>query len=120
MHAYIVNICDINRYILAECPIITNKDGLFEADLESFKKDEANFRSIIVFANNFPYFLEPNMKHYLIFSLSELDNENIDAIINEQLKIKDEYIESVYWQNPTRLKSIKNFWHAHVLVRIKQ
>ena len=96
----------------------TNSDGKMYADLETFEKSE-NFKSFVVFLNNFPYYLESNIKHYMIFSLKALDNPTIEKIIQQQIKPQEScYVDSRYWQNPQNLKSIPDFWHAHVLVKI--
>ena len=101
-----------------ECPMKRNSDGKLYGDVEAFKKS-ANFRSIVVFVNNFAYYLDENIIHYLIFSLEALSDEKIEHVIDKQIKPKESlYIDSVYWQNPQNLKSIPDFWHAHVLVKV--
>ena len=41
--------------MVVECPMKTNGDGKLYADVETFKKS-ANFQSIVIFLNNFPYY----------------------------------------------------------------
>ena len=96
----------------------TNSDGKLYADLETFKKS-ANFQSIVVFLNNIPYYLEDNIIHYMIFSLKALSDEKIEDVIDKQIKPKELlYIDSIFWQNPHNIKSIPDFWHAHVLIKV--
>ena len=65
--------------------------------------------------NEFPYNIDPNIKHYLLWSFRPLTPREIREKIEDHIA-SDQY-EYVYFINPNNLKSIKNIPHVHVMIR---
>ena len=67
--------------------------------------------------NNFPYYLEDNISHDLLFSIKPLNKHQIETIIQKELGNDSEYL---WWINPENLKSINNVWHCHIVSKRHQ
>jgi hypothetical protein len=63
--------------------------------------------------NDFPYDVD-GTRHYLIWSTTPLDNEQIDDIAKRHVKGR----EFIRFVNPMNLRSIRDLWHAHVIVKM--
>lgn len=63
--------------------------------------------------NDFPYDVE-NTRHYLVWSTAPLEMQQIDEITRKRVNGR-EYLRFV---NPVNLRSVKDLWHAHVLVKM--
>ena len=63
--------------------------------------------------NDFPCDVEET-RHYVIWSTHPLENERIDEIAMKHVNGR-EYIRFV---NPMNMRSVKDIWHAHVIVKM--
>ena len=63
--------------------------------------------------NEFPYDVE-GASHYLIWSVTPLSDERIRDIAGRRAAGK----EFVTFVNPDHLRSVKDLWHAHVLIKL--
>lgn len=76
----------------------------------------------ILTLNNYPYYFEKNISHYILWNTKELNEQEIIDIIENELSIilnKSTIVKKKdyhYWVNPIVLKSIKDIWHAHIIV----
>ena len=75
-----------------------------------FKKE-----NIILLLNKFPYDLEPNILHYILWSKTKLNNSQIKTILDEKLKS----FNYIYFENLKKNKSIKDIFHIQVFVKIE-
>lgn len=73
--------------------------------------------------NDYPYYFEENVCHYILWHTQEFSDSVIEKLLEEKLPyilnkpfVKKNY-DYVYWVNPVNLKSVKNIWHAHVVIR---
>ena len=91
--------------------------------LSDFKKSNSknNFNTIAITLNEFPYNMENNIEHYIVWKLG---NENIteDDISNakEEISLNNQnyyHIDFIHWTNPPHLKSIPDIDHIHILCR---
>lgn len=67
--------------------------------------------------NDFPYALEADISHFLLWSLQPLPPQQLEQLIQQHV-VPDE--EFVYFVNPPALQSVQNVFHAHVLVHHDQ
>jgi len=74
---------------------------------------------IILMENDFPYYLEDNIVHYVLWKIKEpiTQQEIIDA--REELQSeKIKALEILQWVNPPYLQSIPEIDHVHFLCRL--
>jgi Protein of unknown function (DUF3605) len=64
---------------------------------------------IAVTANIFPYNVKDGIYHYLIWSLNELDNSQIEETLE-----KNDLKGAIYFVNSMEHRSVKGVWHTHV------
>eukprot|EP01088_Endostelium_zonatum_P010379 TRINITY_DN23821_c0_g1_i1.p1 TRINITY_DN23821_c0_g1~~TRINITY_DN23821_c0_g1_i1.p1 ORF type:complete len:184 (+),score=16.33 TRINITY_DN23821_c0_g1_i1:167-718(+) len=99
------------RFIVKVDPslIEKGKEGIFQTDsghIYTLKK------------NDFRYFLDEDIDHYLLWSLSSMPDQEVNNILAKHL---DPLIyDTVWFENPPELKSIPNAWHAHVFSKKKE
>jgi hypothetical protein len=93
-------------------PTILGPDNKKIADLS--KKMDA--QQILFEKNDFPYAIEDNIEHYLIWSLTPLSSDDIIAIATKNLP-NHEFLWSI---NPPSVQSVKEIFHAHIYSRPKQ
>ena len=72
----------------------------------------------LLMPNEFPYHLEENISHYLLWRVVPMTFEEVDNYIatNETLNKCD----ILWWVNPMWIKSVKGVWHCHILARTKR
>jgi hypothetical protein len=63
--------------------------------------------------NDFPYALEADIGHFLLWSLQPLPPQQLEQLIRQRVAPDEEF---VYFVNPPALQSVQNVFHAHVLV----
>ena len=76
----------------------------------------AKTNQYVFVANNFPYDVEHGINHDLLFCVRPLNKQEIESIIEKELKYDTEYL---WWVNPNHLQSIHNVWHCQILSRPK-
>ena len=74
--------------------------------------DENNL-DINLVSNSFPYNVEKNISHLLLWSEKDLT----DKMVNEILKNKLQGKEFVYFRNPEHLRSIPSVFHIQIFVK---
>lgn len=76
--------------------------------------------AVVVVPNEFPYFLEPGVEHWVLWKLYEDITElDVERAMNDlKLKLKD-VVDTLWWENPPHLKSLPQINHVHILVRRK-
>eukprot|EP00878_Enallax_costatus_P001268 GHUV01001412.1.p1 GENE.GHUV01001412.1~~GHUV01001412.1.p1 ORF type:complete len:207 (+),score=46.43 GHUV01001412.1:94-621(+) len=67
--------------------------------------------------NDFPYYFEDNVQHWLLWSTS---GPLSHAAIEQETRQKFPDMDYLIFVNPAALQSIRDIWHCHVLVRPKQ
>ena len=78
---------------------------------------------IMLVPNHYPYYFEPTITQYVLWSNKEIDENNIKTIIEDKLtyilnKSEPKYNEDyMYWINPVELKSVLDVWHAHIIIK---
>lgn len=73
-----------------------------------------NFIVPIVFVdNNFPYDLEPGIKHKTLWSNKELSGEEINNYLENFVDTKYKFI---WFENSAEFKSVPNIKHYHVIL----
>ncbi|WZN63801.1 DUF3605 domain-containing protein [Chloropicon roscoffensis] len=65
--------------------------------------------------NDFPYALEKNIRHYLLWSTKELSTDELSQQVADFVDTE----QYVYFVNPPHLRSVRKVWHAHVLFKIE-
>ena len=78
--------------------------------------DFESARVVVFRKNDFPYNLEEGVEHFLLWSNQDLSPDEIDTYIQEHTVSLDP-LDTLWFVNPTELKSIPDLWHAHVMVR---
>jgi len=63
--------------------------------------------------NDFPYNFTPNIKHFVLWSLAPLNDEEISKHLSRFLKADEKYL---VFRNPPARQSIKEVFHVHVCV----
>lgn len=85
-----------------------NRNGVTVSDVIT-KKMEG--RPIAWMRNEYPYDVD-NTRHYLIWSTYQLSNEKIKEIATRHAQGR----KFICFVNPEYLRSVKNIWHAHVII----
>jgi hypothetical protein len=74
-----------------------------------------------VVPNDFPYFCEPGIEHWVLWKLGsekitlhEIDSAKASIHCIEEYLIDDE-VMFICWENPSRLKSLPEIEHVHIL-----
>jgi len=70
---------------------------------------------LVLRLNDFPYHLEENIHHYVLWSKSTLSEKDIHDIVQSKLP-NHEYL---YFINPPSKKTLPGIEHAHILARKK-
>lgn len=73
--------------------------------------------SLVLFPNDFPYYFEPGVHHYLLWKLNGVLNDA--EVANAQRTVLQSHVHSVdtqFFVNPPTLRSIPEIDHAHILV----
>jgi len=86
-----------------------NRNGVTVSDVIT-KKMEG--RPIAWMRNEYPYDVD-NTRHYLIWSTYQLSNEKIKEIATRHSQGR----KFICFVNPEYLRSVKNIWHAHVIIQ---
>ena len=87
---------------------------LYGKPLNEIYNKNLPFRDPIFRRNDFPYAIEDNVEHYLIWSLTKMTNKKeIIKFIEENVGDK-QYVWTV---NPHFLQSIPEIFHVHVFVK---
>ena len=73
----------------------------------------------LIVKNDFPYYLEDEIEHWVLWKLGDLSESDVDWGI-AQLRNKDTYKEILYWINPIHLKSLPDIDHAHIVCFAKR
>ncbi|ELR13372.1 uncharacterized protein ACA1_241600 [Acanthamoeba castellanii str. Neff] len=60
--------------------------------------------------NDFPYALEADISHFLLWSLQPLPPQQLEQLIQQHVAPDEEF---VYFVNPPALQSVQNVFHAH-------
>ncbi|WIA18658.1 hypothetical protein OEZ85_003363 [Tetradesmus obliquus] len=76
-------------------------------------------QQIVWHLNDFPYYFEDNVQHWLLWSS---DRPLEQQLIAQQIaaKFPEQQWEHIMFVNPAALQSVLAIWHCHVLVRPKQ
>jgi hypothetical protein len=70
-------------------------------------------RVVLFRKNDFPYNLDPGVEHCLLWSNQDLSPDEVEMYIQENTQGA---LDTLWFINPTELKSIPELWHAHVMV----
>ena len=98
--------------------------GRLEAESPLLPRYAHRFPALL--PNDFPYFFDPEVSHWVLWDAGPLSHEAIDGHLQRHvppLVRKDAAVSTedyVFWVNPEALKSIPEVWHAHVLIRTCQ
>ncbi|ORX79022.1 hypothetical protein BCR32DRAFT_269730 [Anaeromyces robustus] len=105
--------------VMGYSEIIDKKTGVKLADKPKYKTDNLIFESEDVYyvfrRNDFPYWLEPNIEHYVLWTSEEFTREHAGAIIKEKFP---EY-DTIYFSNTPEKKSVKGVCHYQIFIRPK-
>ena len=77
-----------------------------------FKNENIN-----LLLNKFPYDLESNVLHYVLWSKTKLNKTQIDLILTEKLKGCE--CNYIYFENLSRNKSIKDIFHVQIFLKVE-
>ena len=72
------------------------------------------YKEYNIVLNDFPYDLEKNIEHYVLWSRKRLENDSIEKILKQEFK----NLNIVFFENPEYLKSIKDIFHIHIFVKL--
>lgn len=86
-----------------------NRNGVTVSDVITKKMKG---RPIAWMRNEYPYDVD-NTRHYLIWSTYQLSDEKIKEIATRHAQSQN----FICFVNPEYLQSIKDIWHAHVIIQ---
>ena len=88
---------------------------------DSISKQEQDVKKAVVLApNDFPYFTEPGIEHWVLWKLySKVSESDIVQAKQELMKQLGNVVDSIHWENPPHLKSLPDIDHVHILVQRK-
>ncbi|CAH6420488.1 Domain of unknown function (DUF3605)-containing protein [uncultured virus] len=70
--------------------------------------------SYVIAYNRFPYYIEDNLKHMVLWATEALSEKEVEEILASHFG-KDK--GNRYWfEQPVEQKSIKGVWHVHIFV----
>ena len=99
--------------------IVDNKTGIKTADKPKYKRENLTFESedvyYVIRRNNFPYWLEPNIEHFVLWTSEEFTREHVGKILNEKFPDSD----VIYFTNTPDRKTVKSVCHYQIFVRPK-
>lgn len=86
-----------------------------EGKKEAVDSEQTGAQQLVWHKNDFPYYFEPDVTHWLLWNSTPLDSQEIW----EQVRVKfpEQQWEALMFVNPAALQSILSIWHCHVLVR---
>jgi len=67
--------------------------------------------------NNFPYYVEENVTHWVLWRQSPEQPENWIEFCEEKIQERFKGYEYVWFVNPDQFKSVPEFFHAHIFIR---
>lgn len=92
-----------------------NEEDPETSKLRVIESQKPTTKIISFVPNDFPYYLDDNILHYLLWSNVSISGDEADAIITEKFpKAKFEYRK---FCNPPALQSIPSVFHYHVFIR---
>ncbi|GIL67994.1 hypothetical protein Vafri_21336, partial [Volvox africanus] len=107
------SVADELRGRLFGAPLTVTQDGKL---VVATSDPTSTNRHILVMANEFPYYVDPEIAHLSIWcSNGPLSDETVEHLIAERLPSETE--EYVWFVNPPQYQSIQEIWHCHVFVR---
>jgi hypothetical protein len=96
---------------------IVDEKGIKTADKPKSKTDNLNFESedvyYVIRRNDFPYWLEPNIEHFVLWTSEEFTREHAGKIVHEKFPES----EVIYFSNTPDKKSVKGVCHYQIFVR---
>jgi len=87
---------------------VLNRNGVTVSDVITKKMKG---RPIAWMRNEYPYDVD-DTRHYLIWSTYQLSNERIEEIATRHAQGR----KFICFVNPSYLQSVKDIWHAHVII----
>jgi Protein of unknown function (DUF3605) len=80
---------------------------------------ESSTSQTLLVANDFPYFVEDDIKHYVFWKLNggNVSNDELEIAI-QQLRIDLNAVAVLHWTNPPNLQSLPDIDHVHILCRL--
>jgi len=97
--------------------IIDEKTGVKSAGKEKSNTDKLTFESedvyYVIRRNDFPYWLEPNIEHYVLWTSVEFTREHAGKILHEKFPESD----IIYFSNTPDKKSVKGVCHYQIFVK---
>jgi len=114
----------INDYIkiivMGYSETVDEKTGAKTAGKPKFNTEKLIFESddvyYVIRRNDFPYWLEPNIEHYVLWTSVEFTREHAGKILNEKFPDSD----LIYFTNTPDKKSVKGVCHYQIFVRPKE
>jgi len=98
---------------------VIDEQGKKKADKPKINTNNLTFESedvyYIIKKNDFPYWLEPNIEHFVLWTSEEFTKEHAGKIIHEKFP---EY-DVIYFTNSPDKKSVKGVSHYQIFVRPK-
>ena len=96
----------------------TVRNGVEKYSLEPPLSDNGFGEIVSLKKNDFPYHIEENVEHWVVWVLNRGVTEDDVVDVERQLRTKfGEESQFLSWVNPERLKSVPELSHAHVFVR---
>lgn len=116
-----VSIEDVAKVKFLGASVLENTEGLkrahFEGDVMRYSLQK----------NEYPYDVEQNIKHLVLWSLQPIDPKEIDLILEKELSARareegtcsfshKDYKDLCWFEQTIDQKSVKGVWHVHVFV----
>lgn len=81
---------------------------------------KTNQNSYVIVPNQFPYVLEPNLEHLILWVAPNqtLNLETIETAISEFMR-ENSFSEWIYFQNKPQLQSVRDVEHWHIFGKHK-
>jgi len=103
--------------VMGYSEIVDEKTGVKTADKPKFNREKLNFESedvyYVIRRNDFPYWLEPNIEHFVLWTSEEFTREHAGRILHEKFPDSD----LIYFTNTPDKKSVKGVCHYQIFLR---
>lgn len=106
-----------SKYIQHKSLLIKNKINIHDYIVKNYFEDDCKYKFV---NNEFPYNVESNIEHKLLWFNPninyQINDEYINNLLNELLFDKN----YIYFENIDSNKSIKSIRHIHVFINLKK
>ena len=111
--------CRSRYFNLQPTSLVDHKKSLDAADAVTLQQhaDDVTTCQVNLCVNDFPYYVEEGVEHWVLWSLSHLGHSAVMSEVHKRFPSSS--YDVCLQENPLEVKSVKSIWHVHVFARLK-